>query len=71
MDSQSERQLFQDIGYIKAKVGDIDCLKDDVKDINKRVSSINLRVKWIFGWASGVAVMASFIVAFIKAKFLN
>jgi hypothetical protein len=57
-------QLFEDIGYIKAKVEKIDSM-------DCRLEKIEKQVNWIYAYAAGVAMVFSIMFAYIKDKIKN
>lgn len=54
-------QFFEDIGYIKRAVEQID-------DLDKKVDKISKKVNYIYAWASGVAFVSTFFIIWIKEK---
>ena len=57
-------QLFEDLGYIKAKVEKLDGME-------RRLLRIEKQVNWIYAYAAGVAAIFSLGFMFIKDKFKN
>jgi len=41
----------------------------ELKELRQDVKTIKSRLDWVYGWAAGVAVVASFLWSFIKDKF--
>jgi len=67
----NEDQLYQDLGYIKAKVEKIDCLEKKIDGLDKRLEGVERKMVWVFGWASGVALAATFVWTYLKDKILR
>lgn len=54
-----QRQVSEDIGYIRAKVESID-------KINDRLAKVEDKVSHMLGWASGAGAVLGVVGAYIK-----
>lgn len=59
-----DKQLYEDIGYIKGKVEKIDAMEKDLKHLKKKIN-------FMYGWAAGVAGVVSIIFFMIKEKIIG
>jgi len=59
-----DKQLYEDIGYIRARV-------ERIPEIEKEMKRINKKVNFIYAWASGVAFSVSLVYFYIKDTFFN
>jgi len=64
-------KLNQDIGFIKAKVENIEKLDKKIDNIDKRLDKVDSAISKIIGYATGAGAVVSLVIVFGKDYISN
>ncbi len=68
MENNFDKQLYEDIGYIKAEIGKISTLETKIDCLDNKVQKIQNKMNWLKGIAAAIGVMVSVVYNYLFNK---